>query len=135
MKKLRRSAATYAGEFAEQSSEAACACAIMMVQGQLLALSAAHWVIALQTGLVSGALATALIIIARVTRPWVIAVVLGVVTAVVDYFVHSGGPFIPGFIEALLTGLGAGSLSLLVTLALRQLIRRWRSARTAQSPN
>lgn len=126
MKALSRPAKTYAGEFAGQSAEAACACAIMMVQGQLLLLTAAHWVIALQTGLISGAFATLLIIVGRVTRPWVISTVLGGVTTIVDYFVHSGGDFIRVLVEALLTGVGAGLLSLLVTAILHYLFRRQR---------
>ena len=121
--KLRPAVRTYAGNFAEQSTEAACACAIMMVQGQILLLSVTHWAIALQTGLTSGAIATALIVVARMTKPWMIAVVLGLITAIVDFFVHPGD-FGPVFAEAVLTGIGAGILSLLVTAAIRFVIRR-----------
>jgi hypothetical protein len=114
------------GEFAEHSTEATCACAIMMVQGQLMLLSAAHWVIAIQTGLIAGVISTLLIIIGRATKPWIISAVLGLVTACVDFFVHAS-EFGPVFIEPLLTGIGAGLLSLIVTTIIRYLYRQLRS--------
>jgi len=119
------------GEFAEHSTEATCACAIMMVQGQLMLLSAAHWVIAIQTGVIAGVIATLLVIIGRATKPWIISTVLGVVTACVDYFIHSA-EFGPVFIEPLLTGLGAGILSLIVTTTIRHFYRKRQRLRSSR---
>jgi O-antigen ligase len=49
---------------------------------------------------------------------WVIAIVLGVATAIVDYFMHPGmiGPI---FLEVIITGLGAAVLSFAVGALLK----------------
>ena len=111
------------GEFAEHTTESACACAVMMVQGQLLMLSAAHWIVALETGFISGFIATVLIMLGRATRPWVISVIVGIVTTTVDFLIHSGD-FVPVLVEALLTGLGAALLALLLTTIIRFFYRK-----------
>ena len=114
----------HARAFGENAAEAATACVVAMVQGNLLVLSLSHWVIATQTGLLAGAATTAAIVATRAKRPWVVSTLLGVTTSVVDYFMHPGmiGPF---FLEAILTGVGAAGLSFLVQLVFRR--RRNRS--------
>lgn len=104
--------------FVENIAESTTACLVMMVQGNLLVLTLGHWLIASQTGVVAGAVTSAAILVFRATKRWIIAVVLGVVTAIVDFFVHSGdvGSFV---LDAVLTGLGAALLSYLVGMALR----------------
>lgn len=94
-----------------------------MVQGQLLLLSAAHWLIALQTGLLAGALSSMLLAFGRAPRPWVLAVVLGGATAVADFIVHSG-ELVDVLVEAIVTGVGAAILAYALTHAFRWLRRR-----------
>ena len=98
--------------FTENIAESACSCLIMMVQGNMLLLTLGHWLIAMETGIFAGTIATALILKGRVTRPWVISVILGIVTAVIDFLVHPGR-YVSILLEAALTGLGAAILSLL----------------------
>ena len=87
------------------------ACLVAMVQGNILAVTAAHWAIALQTGVVAGAAAAVVVGFMKSAGRLRIAGVLAVVTGVVDYFVHPG-MIGSGATEAILTGLGAGVLSL-----------------------
>ena len=56
-----------------------------------------------------------------------IALLLSVATAIVDYLIHPSqfGPF---FMEALVTGMGAGVLSFLAALVVRR-VRSWRYQR------
>ena len=99
--------------FVENVAESGAACLVMMVQGNVLALGLSHWLIASQTGVVAGTATTAALALARTDRRWITAVVLGAVTAVVDYFVHPGMMGSP-WTEALATGAGAATLSYLV---------------------
>lgn len=114
--------------FVENIAESTTACIVTMVQGNLLALTATHWLIASRTGIIAGAVASAALLAIRTQRPWVVASVLGVLTAGVDYFVHPGA-FGPAIAEAIVTGAGAAALSLMVGAA----IRRAR-ARAARAP-
>ena len=66
------------------------ACLITMAQGNFLALGITHWVIASQTGLVAGVAASVALLLTQTRSRWVIAIVLGVATAIVDYFMHPG---------------------------------------------
>ena len=129
MKRFLNTVRSRASEFTEHSTEAGCACAVMMVQGQLAMISLAHWIVALQTGLISGALATFLVVVGKVSRPWVVSLIVGAATTVADFLVHSG-EFVPVVIEALLTGLGAGLLALIITSTVRYVSRRVRRARS-----
>jgi len=104
--------------FVENIAESTTACLVTMVQGNLMALALSHWLIASQTGIVAGAVASVAILVARTSRRWVVSVVLGVATAIVDFFVHPG-EFGPVFLEAAVTGLGAALLSYLAGVALR----------------
>jgi hypothetical protein len=122
-RKGTRSLRARAAEFATQTLESTCACAVVMVQGQLLLLTAAHWLIAVQTGLIAGAISTTLLAVGRAPRPWVLSVVLGVATFIADFMIHSG-EFVDLLVEALVTGVGAAVLAYAITHALRSLRRR-----------
>jgi hypothetical protein len=103
----------------ENITESGAACLITMVQGNVLALGVGHWIIASQTGLAAGVLASVAIYASRGRGRWIVAGVLAVATAVVDYLVH---PSAFGSIatEAIVTGLGAGALSLVVSTIRRR---------------
>ena len=96
--------------FVENVAESTAACLLTMVQGNLLALSVSHWVIASRTGVIAGIIATSAILLARDERRWLISAALGITTAVVDFFVHPG-QFGPVAMEAIVTGLAAALLS------------------------
>lgn len=99
--------------FVENIAEATTACLITMVQGNVLALGLGHWLIASQTGIVAGSITAAAILIAKTRKRWVISLSLGLITAVVDYYVHPGmfGSIVT---EAIVTGIGAAALSYVV---------------------
>ena len=99
--------------FAENIAEAGVACLVTMVQGNILALGLSHWIIASQTGLVAGTAAAAAITFIKIQNRWVIAAILGLLTFVVDYFMHPG-MFGGAVTEALVTGTGAAVLSWIV---------------------
>ena len=96
--------------FVENIAESTTACLVTMVQGNLLALTLSHWLIASQTGVAAGVVTSAAILVSRTRRRWIVSAVLGVATAVVDYLVHPG-QFGPVYLEALLTGFGAALFS------------------------
>lgn len=100
----------------EYAAEATTACLVTMVQGNLLALTVSHLVIASQTGVVAGVITFFAVAFARTGKRWLVAIVLGGVTAIVDFFVHPG-QFGPVALEAILTGAGAAILSYLVGTA------------------
>ncbi len=98
--------------FVENIAEATAACLITMVQGNLLALGISHWLIASQTGVAAGSITAAAILISKTNKRWAISLLLGLITAVVDYFVHPG-MFGTVVTEAVVTGIGAAVLSYL----------------------
>ena len=104
--------------FVEYVAESSTACLVTMVQGNMLALTVSHLVIASQTGVIAGVLAAAGLIVAKTDKRWIVSIVLGVATAIVDYFVHPG-MFGPAALEAIVTGVAAGLLSYLVGTAVR----------------
>lgn len=112
--------------FVENFAEAGAACLITMVQGNILALGLAHWIIASRTGALAGLAATIALALLRNANRWVVAGTLALATAVVDYVVHPGG-FGPVIAEAVVTGVGAGLLSLCVAWVRT----RWRARRGA----
>jgi hypothetical protein len=97
----------------EYAAESTTACLVTMVQGNLLALTLSHLVIASQTGIVAGAIAGIGLVAAKTRKRWLISGVLGITTGVVDYFVHPG-MFGTAATEAIVTGAGAAVLSTLV---------------------
>jgi hypothetical protein len=103
---------------AEGVSESTAACLLAMVQGNILALTIGHLMIALQTGLIAGSIAFAVSLVARGGKVWVPPLLLGISTAAVDYFVHPSN-FGTAATEALVTGLVAGLLAALVTTVVR----------------
>jgi hypothetical protein len=103
----------------EYVAESTTACLVTMVQGNLLALTLSHVLIASQTGVIAGVVASIAIFVARASARWLISLVLGVATAIVDFYVHPG-MFGPVAMEALVTGLGAALLSFVVGTVLRR---------------
>ncbi len=108
----------------ENMGESTVACLLAMVQGNVLAVTASHWLIASRTGIIAGLVAAAVLFAIQRLNKWVIAGTLAIVTAVVDFFSHPAqfGPFAT---EAVVTGLAAGALSLLVA----KLSSGWRARR------
>ena len=104
--------------FVENIGEATAACLITMAQGNFLALGITHWVIASQTGLVAGVAASVALLLTQIRSRWVIAIVLGVATAIVDYFMHPGMIGLI-FLEVIITGVGAAVLSFAVGALLK----------------
>ena len=109
--------------FAEYLAESTTACLVTMVQGNILALTLGHVVVASQTGVVAGLIAAVTLAFAKTDRRWVVSAVLGIATAVVDYFVHPG-MFGTVATEAIVTGLAAAVLSYLVGTAVRYFKRK-----------
>lgn len=97
----------------EYISESTTACLVTMVQGNLLGLTFSHLLIASQTGVVAGAVASVAIFLSRSNKRWVVSLVLGTGTAVVDFYVHPG-MFGSVATEAIVTGIAAAVLSYLV---------------------
>ena len=110
--------------YIEHISESTVACLVTMVQGNLLALGLSHWIIASQTGIVAGVIAASALLLSRTDRRWLISLVLGIVTAIVDYLIHPG-MFGPAAAEAIVTGIGAALLSFVIgsLLSLRRQAR------------
>ena len=102
----------------EYFSESATARLVTMVQGNFLAITASHLIIASQTGAVAG-VSTALALAAAKTRNrWIISLTLGLATGIADYFMHPG-MFGSAATEAIVTGIGAAVISYLVGLLIR----------------
>ncbi len=111
--------------FVENIAEATTACLVTMVQGNLLVLGLSHWIIASQTGIAAGSITAAAVLLSKTDKRWIISLLLGLVTAVVDYFVHPG-MFGTVFTEAIVTGIGAAVLSYLAGTMI-QAMRRGRA--------
>lgn len=105
----------------EYVAESTTACLVTMLQGNMLAVTLGHLAIASQTGIIAGTAAAAILYFSRAENRWMIAVVLGVVTALVDFFSHPA-MFGAVAVEAVLTGVGAGVLSYVIG----SLVSRWR---------
>lgn len=101
----------------EYFSESTAACLVAMVQGNLLALTASHLLIASQTGLIAGSIAAVGVFVAKTRNRWLISAGLGLTTAVVDFYVHPG-MFGSVATEAMVTGLAAAILSYVVGTAI-----------------
>lgn len=103
---------------AEYLAESTTACLVTMVQGNFLTLTLGHLFIASQTGVIAGVIAAITLSVAKTDKRWIISAVLGITTAVVDYFVHPG-MFGTVVTEAIVTGLAAALLSYLAGTAVR----------------
>jgi len=119
--------------YLENVTEAACACLITMVQGNVIALGFNHWIIASQTGLIAGTIAATTILTAKLRRQWVISLTLGSTTAFVDFHMHPGSFGIIAVIEAVFTGVGAALLSCLLNLFYKFRKRRAPAAEVRQA--
>ena len=117
-----------AKSLAEGVSESTVACMLAMVQGNILALTIGHFMIALQTGMIAGSIAIAVGMVVRAKKVWVTPLLLGVSTAAVDYLVHPSN-FGAAATEALVTGFVAGVLALLFTTVVK--LSRRRKSKTA----
>ena len=113
---MNRKLAPYIEYFAESTT----ACLLTMVQGNFLAIGLSHLLIASQTGIAAGAIAYAAIIFAKTGKQWIISTFLGLATGVVDFFVHPG-MFGTAATEAVVTGIGAATLSFLAGIAIRRI--------------
>ncbi len=113
--------------FVEYFAESTTACLVTMAQGNLLALGLSHLLIASQTGVAAGAIAYISILVAKTGRRWMISIILGGATGIVDFFVHPG-MFGTVATEAVVTGIGAAVLSYLVGIAVQYI--RAKSAET-----
>ncbi len=100
--------------YIENVCEATAACLFTMVQGNFLLLGVSHWLIASQTGIIAGILASAALLLAKSNKPWIISLVLGFITGIVDFFIHPG-MFGSVATEAIVTGIAAAILSYLVS--------------------
>lgn len=116
--------------FVENSAESTVACMIAMTQANVLLATAGHWILAVQTGLIAGSATAALVVLSRARKRWVVSAILAVLTALVDYWVHPGS-FGRVFTEAAVTGLVAGTLSMLAGRVWRRTRGRDRGVATA----
>jgi hypothetical protein len=112
--------------YLENISEATAACLLTMVQGNLLVLGISHWIIASQTGIVAGLIASTALLLAKTDKRWLVSLVLGLVTAVVDFYIHPG-MFGSVATEAIVTGIAAAFLSYSIGTIVRLLRRRKRA--------
>ena len=117
----------------ENVTESGVACLLTMVQGNILAVSATHWLVASQTGVIGGTISAAAILLVRIRSRWAASIVLGAVTTVVDYLVHPG-QFGPAMLEAVVTGLGAAMLSWSAGAVLKRVRRPAIGAAIAREP-
>jgi len=97
--------------------EAGAVCLLLMVQGDLLALTAAHFLIATKTGLLAVSPAVGLTFTKHarhLANRWTASAFLGICTFAADALVHQS--HYPGeYTEAVLTGLGAFLFSLAIS--------------------
>ena len=99
--------------FTENFAESGVACLLTMVQGNILVLGLGHWIVASQTGVPAGTAAATAYTLLRNESRLLLAGVLGLSTALIDHLVHSGRDGERGMTEAVVTGLGAATLSYL----------------------
>lgn len=99
--------------FSEYIAESTTACLVTMAQGNILAFTVGHLLIASQTGVIAGVLASVTLLISRTSSRWIVSVVLGAATALADFYVHPG-MFGTVATEAIVTGVAAGVISYLV---------------------
>ncbi len=101
--------------FLARLTEAGTSCLLVMVGGNISALTLAHWCKALQTGVLSAAILVGLSFtpLQRWTRNGLLmAFSITLATTVADYLIHPGRFSIEA-LESIITGLGAGALYLL----------------------
>ncbi|MFO1089387.1 MAG: hypothetical protein U1E46_07375 [Hyphomicrobiales bacterium] len=97
--------------------EATAACLLVMVKGDVSALTASHWLTAMETGTLAGALVVAgsFTPLKRwLADPVAVALVVVLATTAADFLVHPDH-YGNGSLEAILTGVGASGIYLAVT--------------------
>ena len=100
--------------FIKRLSEATPSCLMMMVQGNVFALTPGHWLKALEVGSLTGLLAVLVSFSGRQElqdNKFVLAGLTGFLTAVADFALHPSH-FGGQTTEAIATGIGAGLLCL-----------------------
>lgn len=103
--------------FWKRLSESATSCLVTMVQGNVLALTVGHWLTALKTGFMSSALYVFISFFMKQDlqeNKYAVAGTIGFLTAVADMFIHPSH-FGGASTEAIVTGIGAGLLCLILT--------------------
>ena len=99
--------------FPERFSEAWLSCLLVMVQGDVLALTLRHSIVAAKTGLLSAlGAAFCVLLLGNPTQAQKI-VAIGAFTAIADYIVHPTH-FGPHWAEAVVTGVAAAAIALIV---------------------
>lgn len=93
-----------------------------MVQGNILGITMTHLLIASQTGVIAAAVTAAALFASKSRNRWIVSAVLGLATAIVDFFVHPG-MFGPVVLEAIVTGFAAAVLSFLAGMLVRRIGR------------
>ncbi len=99
----------------EGASESTTACLLAMVQGNILGLTLGHLFIAAQTGIAAGITTLLLSFFIQFNKRWIMPILLGLTTAIVDYYTHPGS-FGDVATEAIVTGIVAGLLSYFFSL-------------------
>ena len=93
----------------EKFSQAWSACMLMMVQGDVTALSLYHAKVAAKTGSLAGIGFVIAAQFGAANNPWLSAWIIGIITMFADIFIHPTH-FGPAWAEAACTGLGAALL-------------------------
>jgi hypothetical protein len=103
--------------FSKRLSEVTPACLLMMVQGNVSAITIPHWITAFKTGILTGAVMVAFSFIPNKQleeNKYATAAATGFVTMVIDGIVHPSH-FLGLHGEAIVTGLAAAVLTLLMS--------------------
>ena len=105
--------------FLRKFSEAWTSCALCMVQGDLSVFTIKHALIAGKTGLIAGLLVVLTSYVQRLDNKWLLAWMTGVMTSIADFIIHPTH-FGDRWVEAVVTGIGAGILSIILSGVLRK---------------
>ena len=104
--------------FLRKFSEAWTACAICMVQGNLAVFTVNHALTAAKTGLIAGLLVVFTSYFQKLDNKWLLAWMTGLMTTIADFVIHPTH-FGEHYTEAVVTGIGAGILSIIMSGVLR----------------
>ena len=104
--------------FYQKITEVTPSCLLLMVQGDLAALTLTHWIKALSTGGLTG-LGMVLLSFIKSNKQfyeneYLLASLTSLVTMVVDYQMHPSH-YTGNYTEAIMTGLASGSLSIVMS--------------------
>ena len=103
----------------EKFSEAWLSCLLTMVQGDIAALTLKHGLVAAKTGSIMATSYFVAVLFTKKQTVYLDILLTGVLTALADYAIHPthfGGPFT----EAVVTGIGASFLALMLHLITRK---------------